>query len=66
MPSQAALAAAGTAADLVSKGDPQALARHTVAERIDLTMQLVDAFAPTVPQRQHAIDIQQKAPVPPP
>ena len=51
---------------LVSKWDLLALARHPLAERIDLTMQLVDAFAPTAGQRQHAIDIQRKAPVPPP
>ena len=51
---------------LVSKWDLLALARQPLAERIDLTMQLVDAFAPTAPQRQHAIDIQRKAPVPPP
>ena len=51
---------------LVSKWDLLALARHPVAERIDLTMQLVDAFAPTAPQRRHAIDIQQEAPVPSP
>lgn len=49
---------------LISKWDLPALARHPVAERIDLTMQLVDAFAPTAGQRQHALDIQRKAPVP--
>ncbi len=51
---------------LVSKWDLLALARHPAAERVDLTLQLVDAFAPTAGQRQHAIDIQQKAPGPPP
>jgi hypothetical protein len=47
---------------LASKWDLLALACHPLAERIDLTMQLVDAFAPSAGQRQHAIDIQRKAP----
>jgi hypothetical protein len=48
---------------LLSKWDKVELAKHSKAERIDVTMQLVEAFRPTEKQRQHAIEIQKRKPV---
>jgi hypothetical protein len=48
---------------LVSKWDQSGLARHPKADRIDVTMQLVDAFRPNEKQRQAAVEIQAKRPV---
>lgn len=47
---------------LVSRWNLAELALHPLAERVDVTMELVDAFQPTPRQRQYAIDIQRKAP----
>ena len=46
---------------LVCKWNALELARHPQAERLDLTMALVDAFEPSARQRQYAIEIQHKA-----
>jgi hypothetical protein len=48
---------------LISKWDKAELAKHPKAERIDVTMQLIEAFGPTEKQRQHAIEIQKRKPV---
>jgi hypothetical protein len=48
---------------LISKWDKAELDRHPKAERIDVTLQLVEAFGPTEKQRQHAIEIQKRKPV---
>jgi len=48
---------------LVSKWDAATLAKYPTAERIDVTMALVDALAPTDKQRQVAIEIQAHEPV---
>ncbi|MEQ2007146.1 MAG: hypothetical protein ABMA26_10130 [Limisphaerales bacterium] len=48
---------------LISKWNQPELAKHTNAERVDVTMQLVDAFRPTETQRKRAIEIQQHRPV---
>ena len=55
------------AADLsatVSKWDKASLEKHSKSEKVDVTMQLVDAFHPDERTRLNAIDIQKKAPVP--
>jgi hypothetical protein len=49
---------------LVSKWDEETLAQYPSAELVDVTMILVDAFQPTERQRQYAIGIQTKEPIP--
>lgn len=49
---------------LVSKWDSETLAKYPSAELVDVTMMLVDAFHPTEQQRQHAIGIQTRDPIP--
>ncbi len=49
---------------LVSKWDKRTLAKHMSAERVDVTMNLVEAFKPNDKQRKSAIEIQKHAPVP--
>jgi len=49
---------------IVSKWDAEALSKYASARRVDVTMLLVDAFKPNAKQRQTAIDIQSKDPVP--
>lgn len=46
----------------VSKWDKAELARHAHAERVEVTMLLVDAFHPTEKQRQRALEIQKTRP----
>ncbi len=48
---------------IVSKWDKETLAKYESAERVDITMALVDAFRPTEGQRKAAIDIQKKTPI---
>ncbi|KAF0176806.1 MAG: hypothetical protein FD161_2750 [Limisphaerales bacterium] len=48
---------------LLSKWNQPELAKHPQAERVDVTMQLVDAFRPTETQRKRALEIQQHRPV---
>jgi hypothetical protein len=50
---------------IVSKWDKDALAMHASAQKVDVTMMLVDAFEPTEKQRAYAIEIQKRAPLPP-
>jgi len=47
---------------LVSKWNREELARHPQAERVDVTMALVDAFHPNPRQLRHAVEIQAKDP----
>jgi len=47
---------------LISKWNKAELAEHPRAERIDVTMPLVDAFHPNETQRQRAIEIQKMKP----
>lgn len=49
---------------LVCKWDSETLAKYPSAELVDVTMILVDAFHPTEQQRQHAIGIQTRDPIP--
>jgi ABC-type sugar transport system substrate-binding protein len=49
---------------LVSKWDSETLAQYPSAELVDVTMMLVDAFHPSERQRQFAIGIQEKEPIP--
>lgn len=50
---------AGASVDvIVSKWDEAALSKYPRAERVDVTMALVDALAPTDKQREMAIEIQ--------
>jgi hypothetical protein len=49
-------------ARLISKWNSAELAKHTQAERVDVTMQLVDAFEPNDKQRKYAIEIQTREP----
>ncbi len=49
---------------LVSKWDKETLAKYPSAELVDVTMALVDAFAPNEGQRQSAIEIQKQEPIP--
>ena len=46
----------------ISKWDKPELERHPRAERIDITMFLVDAFHPAATQRQRALEIQKTKP----
>ena len=48
---------------LVSKWNKAEFDKHLNAERIDVTLQLIDAFHPSGKQRQYALDIQKKSPV---
>lgn len=47
---------------LISKWNKPELKKHASAEKIDVTMKLVDAFHPSERQRHHAIEIQKKKP----
>lgn len=47
---------------LISKWNKPELQKHTSAEKIDVTMKLVDAFHPNERQRNYAIEIQKKKP----
>ena len=49
---------------LVSKWDEETLALHPSAKRVDVTVQLIDAFSPSERQRKHAIEIQKHKPIP--
>lgn len=49
---------------LVSKWDAKRLEKHPQAEKIDVTMALVDAFEPVAKQRKSAIEIQKQDPIP--
>jgi hypothetical protein len=49
---------------LVSKWDNEALEKHSSAERVDVTMALIDAIHPTERQRSSAIAIQKHEPIP--
>lgn len=48
---------------LLSKWSELELAKHQNAERVDVTMQLVDAFRPNETQRKRALEIQKHRPV---
>lgn len=48
---------------LVSKWDEGTLAKHASAEKIDVTMRLVDAFHPNDRQRKTAEEIQKHKPI---
>jgi hypothetical protein len=48
---------------LISKWNKTELKKHRAAERIDVTMELVDTFHPMPSQRERAVEIQQKSPV---
>lgn len=48
---------------LISKWNQPELARHPNVERVDVTMQLVDAFRPNETQRKRALEIQKHRPV---
>lgn len=47
---------------LISKWNEPELKKHASAEKIDVTMKLVDAFQPNERQRNYAIEIQKKKP----
>jgi hypothetical protein len=49
---------------IISKWDANALAKYKKSTRVDVTMQLVDAFKPNAKQRKIAIGIQTKKPIP--
>ena len=49
---------------LVSKWDKDTLAKHSSAKRVDVTMELIDAFNPNERQRKSAIAIQKHKPIP--
>lgn len=49
---------------IVSKWDEDALARYPGAERVDVTMRLVDALEPSARQRNSAEQVQESDPVP--
>lgn len=48
---------------IISKWDEAALKQHPGAEKVDVTMKLVDAFQPNERQRKFAIDIQKRKPL---
>lgn len=58
------IAKAAGAGPIVSKWDKETLAKYKSAEQVDVTMALVDAFQPAKRQRDFAIDIQKKTPIP--
>ncbi len=47
---------------LVSKWNDPELRKHASAEKVDVTMKLVDAFHPNERQRNYAVEIQKKKP----
>lgn len=49
---------------LVSKWDDATLAEHPHADRVDVTMALIDAFHPNDRQRESALEIQKHKPIP--
>ncbi len=49
---------------LVSKWDEAELQKHLDAERVDVTLQLIDALHPNERQRRSAIEIQKHKPIP--
>jgi acyl-CoA synthetase (AMP-forming)/AMP-acid ligase II len=49
---------------LVSKWDSETLVKYPSAELVDVTMVLVDACQPTEKQREYAIGIQRREPIP--
>jgi hypothetical protein len=49
---------------LVSKWDKKALEGYKTAERVDVTMRLIEAFNPNKKQKKSAIEIQKHDPVP--
>jgi len=49
---------------IVSKWDTKALAKHKSAERVDVTMRLVEALEPNERQKKIAIEIQKLEPIP--
>ena len=49
---------------LISKWDEAGLRKHAGAEKVDVTLQLVDAFQPNARQRKSAIEIQARKPIP--
>jgi len=49
---------------LVSKWDEETLAKHPSADRVDVTMELIDALNPNARQRKSAIEIQKHQPIP--
>jgi len=49
---------------LESKWDKEKLAKHPSADRVDLTMELIDALNPNERQRKSAIEIQKHKPIP--
>ena len=49
---------------LVSKWDEETLVRHPSADRVDVTMELIDALNPNARQRKSAIEIQKHKPIP--
>lgn len=49
---------------LVSKWDKKTLTKHKSAERVDVTMNLIEAFRPNDQQKKSAIEIQKHDPVP--
>lgn len=49
---------------IVSKWDTQALAKHKSSKQVDVTMLLVEAFKPSAGQKNFAIEIQKRDPVP--
>lgn len=49
---------------LVSKWDKENMAKHPSADRVDLTMELIDALNPNERQRKSAIEIQKHKPIP--
>jgi hypothetical protein len=61
MPQIAADAGVGP---IISKWDVKALAKCKKSKRVDVTMQLVDAFKPNAKQRTLAIEIQKSKPIP--
>lgn len=48
---------------IISKWDEAELNKHPGAQKVDVTMQLVDAFHPSERQRKFAIDIQKHKPI---
>jgi hypothetical protein len=48
---------------LISKWDEAALNKHPGAERVDITLPLVDAFNPSATQRKSALEIQKHKPI---
>ena len=49
---------------LVSKRHMEALSAHKSAERVDVTLRLVEAFRPSEKQKKRAMEIRKQDPVP--